>query len=105
MLGLLALVPHTTGIYEQLPLLLIPQTRRRFAALMGLSWLAAVLVYTMVSYDPEPNVLSRVQRGLEQQWPYFLVLVWLPALWMVLTGHESSSASRPQNGPDSNATE
>jgi hypothetical protein len=105
MLGLLALVPHTTGIYEQLPLLLIPQTKRRFAVLMGLSWLAAVLVYTLVSYDAEPDVLARVQRGLAQQWPYFLVLVWLPALWMVLTGHESSSAAPPQNGADGRATE
>jgi hypothetical protein len=84
LLGLLALVPHTTGIYEQLPLLLIPQTKRRFAVLMGLSWVAAVLVYTVVSYTPEPDVVLRVQRGLARQWPYFLFLVWLPALYMVL---------------------
>jgi hypothetical protein len=84
LLGLLALMPHTTGIYEQLPLLLIPQTKRTFAVLMGLSYLAAVLVYTVVSYGPSPSVLLRVQRGLTLQWPYFLVLVWLPALYMVL---------------------
>jgi hypothetical protein len=51
---------------------------------MGLSYLAAVLVYTVVSYDGSANVLSRVERGLTQQWPYFLVLVWLPALYLVL---------------------
>jgi hypothetical protein len=84
LLGLMALIPHTTGIYEQLPLLLIPQTKRTFAALMGLSYLAAVLVYTVVSYEASSNVLLRVQRGLTLQWPYFLVLVWLPALYMVL---------------------
>ena len=84
LLGLMALMPHTTGIYEQLPLLLIPQTKRTFAVLMGLTWLAAVLVYTMVSYDPSTTVPLRVQRGLTLQWPYFLALVWLPALYMVL---------------------
>ena len=84
LLGILALIPHTTGIYEQLPLLLIPRTKRTFAALMGLSYLAAVLVYTVVSYEPSPTVLVRVERGLSLQWPYFLVLVWLPALYMVL---------------------
>jgi hypothetical protein len=78
------LVPHTTGIYEQLPLLLIPQTKQRFAVLIGLSWLAAMLVYTVVSYGPEPDVVSRVERGLALQWPYFLFLVWLPSLYMVL---------------------
>jgi hypothetical protein len=80
----MALIPHTTGIYEQLPLLLIPQTKRTFVVLMGLSYLASVLVYTVVSYEPSPDVLLRVQRGLTLQWPYFLVLVWLPALYMVL---------------------
>ena len=84
LLGLLALVPHTTGIYEQLPLLLIPRTKRSFALLLGLSYLAAVLVHTVVSYEASPTVLLRVQRGLTLQWPYFLVLVWLPALYMVL---------------------
>jgi hypothetical protein len=37
-----------------------------------------------VSYQPTSNVLVRVERGLTLQWPYFLVLVWLPALYMVL---------------------
>ena len=80
LLGLLAVVPHTTGIYEQLPLLLIPQTRLRFLVLMGLTHLAAILVTTIVAYPDAPTV----QLGLAIQWPYFLVLVWLPALAMLL---------------------
>lgn len=80
LLGLLAVVPHTTGIYEQLPLLLIPQTRLRFIVLMGLSHLAAILVTVVVAY---PDA-STVQLGLTIQWPYFLVMVWLPALVMLL---------------------
>jgi hypothetical protein len=102
LLGLMALIPHTTGIYEQLPLLLIPQTKRTFVVLMGLSYLAAVLVYTVVPYEPSPNVLLRVQRGLTLQWPYFLFLVWLPALYMVLRpsvlATPTPSADRRQAG-------
>lgn len=85
MLGLLAVIPHTTGIYEQLPLLLIPQTERRFAVLMGLTYLAAILVYTQPTYSDAPTVETLVQQMLAVQWPYFLVLVYVPALWMVLT--------------------
>jgi hypothetical protein len=81
---MLAITPHTTGIYEQLPLLLIPQTKRTFAMLMGLCYLAAILVYTVIDYEAAPTVPLRVQHGLTLQWPYFLVLVWLPALFMVL---------------------
>jgi hypothetical protein len=102
LLGLMALIPHTTGIYEQLPLLLIPQTKRTFVVLMGLSYLAAVLVYTVVPYEHSPNVLLRVQRGLTLQWPYFLFLVWLPALYMVLRpsvlATPTPSADRRQAG-------
>lgn len=78
MLGLLALMPHTTGVYEQLPLLLIPQTPRAFGLLLGLSYLAALLVYTQHTFGPS------VAGTLDAQWPYFLVLVYLPALAMVL---------------------
>jgi hypothetical protein len=78
MLGVLALVPHTTGVYEQLPLLLIPQTGRSFALLMGLSYFAAALVYTQGTFG------HSVGGTLDAQWPYFLTLVYLPALLMVL---------------------
>ena len=107
LLGLMALIPHTTGIYEQLPLLLIPKTKRTFALLMGLSYLAALLVYTVVSYDSSPNVPLRVQRGLDQQWPYFMVLVWLPSLYLVLRqfppeDKELSTRTDPEHSPGSN---
>jgi hypothetical protein len=82
MLGLLALLPHTTGVYEQLPLLLIPRTGRAFALLFGLSYLAAGLVYTRNTFGPS------VSGTLDAQWPYFLVLVYLPALVMVLASRK-----------------
>ena len=78
MLGTLELIPHTTSVYELLPLLLIPQTRRSFAILMGLSYVATVIVYIRFPFG------GSVSGTLDARWPYFLVLVWLPALFMAL---------------------
>lgn len=89
MLAVLALMPHTTGVYEQLPLLLIPQTGRAFALLLGLSYLAAVLAYTRHTFG------SSVAGTLDAQWPYFLVLVYLPALVMVLWPREQDITTPP----------
>ena len=99
LLSVLAITPHTTGIYEQLPLLLIPQTKRTFAVLMGLSYVAAVLVYTLIDYEAAPTIPLRVQRGLTLQWPYFLVLVWLPALFMVLRPSRPATSASAADGP------
>jgi len=87
MLGVLALVPHTTGVYEHLPLLLIPQTKKTFAMLVGLSYVATLLAYRGVPYET-------VAKMLDAQWPYFLVLVYLPALYLVLRAPEGGSAER-----------
>lgn len=78
MLGMLALIPHTTSVYELLPLLLIPQTRRSFAILLGLSYVATAIVYIRFPFG------GSISGTLDARWPYFLVLVWLPALFMVL---------------------
>ena len=77
LLGVLALVPHTAGLYESLPLLLVPQSGRSFAVLMGLEYLAAFLSFTVV----RPGTLGGM---LDTGWLYFLILVYLPCLWMVL---------------------
>ena len=78
MLGALALIPHTTNVYEQLPLFLVPQTGRSFATLMGLTYLATAIVYVRYPFG------GSVSGTLDARWPYFLVLVWLPALLMAL---------------------
>jgi hypothetical protein len=78
MLGTLALIPHTTSVYELLPLLLVPQTRRSFAILMGLSYVATVIVYIRFPFG------GSISGTLDARWPYFLVLVYLPALFMAL---------------------
>jgi hypothetical protein len=86
MLGVLALIPHTTSVYELLPLLLVPQTGRSLAVLMGLSYVATAIVYVKFPFG------GSISGTLDARWPYFLVLVWLPALFMVL---RPLVASRP----------
>jgi hypothetical protein len=94
MLGALALIPHTTGVYEQIPLLLIPQSRRTLGLFIGLTWLASYLVYTRGTFG------ATIADGLERQWPYFLVLVWLPALGMVLMRRDRLTAPPARPGAD-----
>ena len=93
MLGVLALIPHTTSVYELLPLFLVPQTKRSFALLLGLSYLATAIVYIRFPFR------ESVSATLDARWPYFLVLVWLPALVMAL------KPSVPINPPASVAEE
>jgi hypothetical protein len=78
LLGALALIPHTTSVYELLPILLVPQTGRDFAVLLALSYLATAIVYIKFPFG------GSISGTLDARWPYFLVLVWLPALFMVL---------------------
>jgi hypothetical protein len=101
MLGMLALVPHTTSVYELLPLLLIPQTGRSFAVLLGLSYVATGIVYILFPFG------GSVSGTLDARWPYFLVLVWLPALLMALrpftlttpSDDRTSSPIQAEHGP------
>ena len=78
MLGVLSLIPHTNSVYELLPLFLVPQTKRSFAALLGLSFVATTIVYMRFPFG------GSLSGTLASRWPYFLVLVWLPALFMAL---------------------
>ena len=85
MLGVLSLIPHTTSVYELLPLFLVPQTRRDFAVLTGLSFVATAIVYVRYPFG------GSVSGTLDARWPYFLVLVWLQALLMVLRSAVSAN--------------
>jgi hypothetical protein len=78
LLGTLALVPHTTSVYELLPLFLIPQTVRSFALLFALTYLATAIVYVRYPFG------GSISGTLDARWPYLLVLVYLPALVMVI---------------------
>jgi hypothetical protein len=77
MLGVLALVPQTTLLYEMVPLLLIPQTWREMLMLVGLSLVAGVFA---LQQDPSHHLTVAIST----LWPVFLILVYVPCLILVL---------------------
>ena len=79
LLAALALVPQSIGLYETVPLWLIPRNRWEGYLLAGLSLLAALLQARVLPHAGEP--LAELMRA---RWPYVLVLVYLPALILVL---------------------
>ncbi len=89
MLGLLALVPQTTGLYETLPLFLL--ARNRWEG-YGLAVLSYVVAFGQGGWD------YRLSIGAEMasRWPVIFLGLWLPALRLVLT---RSGASRPAASP------
>jgi hypothetical protein len=77
MLGVLALVPQTTLLYEMVPLLLIPRTRREMVVIVGLSIVAGAFAFQA---DPSHHLTAAI-TGL---WPVFLLLSYLPCVCLVL---------------------
>jgi hypothetical protein len=82
MLGMLALVPQTTLLYEMVPLLLIPRTWREMLVLVGLSLVTGALA---LQTDPSHHLTA----AIVQLWPVFLLLVYLPCLYLVLRRENS----------------
>jgi hypothetical protein len=80
MLGTLALVPHTTALYEMTPLFLIPRTAREMVGLVLLSLVAGGLMLFYLWGDPHHDLAGTLAR----QWPVDLALLYLPSLWLVL---------------------
>jgi len=76
----LACVPHLTGLYDTLPLFLIPRTRWQGYALAGLSYVAAFTQLTLAPRLPGMTLDATVTA----RWPYVLVFIYLPALVMLL---------------------
>jgi hypothetical protein len=87
LLGSLALIPHTTSMYEMIPLLLLAHRRRDLAVLVALGWAAYYGIYTYTVRDP-----ADVVQLLAAQWPYILVLCYLPAVGLVLLTRPPSPA-------------
>jgi hypothetical protein len=88
MLGMLALVPQTTLLYEMVPLLLIPRTWRQMLLLVGLSLVTGVFA---LQTDPSHHLTV----AIVQLWPVFLLLVYLPCLYLVLRRENSWGNSQP----------
>jgi hypothetical protein len=77
MLGVLALVPQTTLLYEMVPLLVIPQTWREMLVLVGFSIVTGVFAFQA---DPSHHLTA----AITSLWPIFLTLGYLPCLYLVL---------------------
>jgi hypothetical protein len=76
----LGCVPQTIGLYETLPLFLIPRTRMEGYGLAVLSYLAAfgqALLYPRLPHMTLP-------QNLAERWPVVLLCLYLPALLLVL---------------------
>jgi hypothetical protein len=76
---MLACVPQTTGLYDALPLFLLCQSRWEAYGLAGLSHVAA---YIQNRYFNAPGMVLEVV--IAQRWPTIFLLLWLPALLIVL---------------------
>jgi hypothetical protein len=78
LLAALALIPQTGWLYDTVPLFLIPRTRYAAYGLAALTQLAAVIAATRIT--PGMDLVT----SLERRWPVVLLLVYLPALILVL---------------------
>lgn len=77
MLAVLACVPQTLALYDTVPLFLIPSTRPESYLLAILTQIAAVVI--ALRRTGLPLMLENAH-----QWPVLLLLVYLPALGMLL---------------------
>jgi hypothetical protein len=89
----LACVPQTIGLYETLPLFLIPRTRGEAYVLAGLSYVAA---FGQVAVFPRTPGMS-LEQNLADRWPFVLGLLYLPALALLFrTPRTPSVTSEPE---------
>ena len=78
LLAALALIPQTGTLYDTVPLFLIPRTRWEAYGLVALTQIAAVVSAARLS--PGMDLVTSIDR----RWPVFLLLVYLPALGLLL---------------------
>jgi hypothetical protein len=77
LLAALCCLPHVTTLYETVPLFLVTSNRHQAYLLLVLSYVAAVMQAWLV---PTGTLLEQVVG----RWPVLLLLLYLPALVMVL---------------------
>jgi hypothetical protein len=81
LLAALACVPQTIGLYETLPLFLIPRTRWQGYSLAALSYVAAFGQAAVV-----PRLPGMTWEAMNAaRWPFIFLLLYLPALLMLFS--------------------
>jgi hypothetical protein len=90
LLAALGCVPQTIGLYETLPLFLIPRTRWQGYALAGSSYVAA---FAQVAAVPRLPGMT-LDAVLADRWPFLFVCLYLPALVMVLLPRSAEGQAR-----------
>jgi hypothetical protein len=84
----LACVPQTIGLYETLPLFLIPKSRWQGYFLAVMSYLAAFGQAILVPRLPD----SSWEANNAARWPFIFLLLYLPALVMLLLPRQGRAA-------------
>ena len=80
MLAALACVPQMTGLYEIVPLFLVPRNRWQGYALAALSYAAAFAQALLV---PRTSDMT-LEALFTARWPFIFAFLYLPALALVL---------------------
>ena len=97
LLAALACVPQTIGLYETLPLFLIPRTRWQGYGLAGLSYVAA---FAQAAAAPRLPGMT-LDAMLAARWPFIFFCLYLPALVMVLLPRRAEARARPEPAAES----
>jgi hypothetical protein len=97
LLAALACVPHSLGVYESLPLFLIPQRKGHAYALALLTYAAVFLIELL------PTAALGVVEGFDRRWVFMFTLVYLPALILLLRRPDPAplphQSKPPHDGP------
>jgi hypothetical protein len=86
----LGCVPQTIGLYDTLPLFLIPQSRMEGYGLAVMSYVAAFGQALLYPRLPDMSLA----QNLAERWPVVLMCLYLPALFMVLRRPNADGAVR-----------
>ncbi|MEO8224847.1 MAG: hypothetical protein ABI661_08570 [Gammaproteobacteria bacterium] len=86
----LAFIPHTSVLYETLPLFLVPRNLAGGYVLVGASYLESVLANWLY-----PTAGMTIEAAVAQRWPLILMCLYLPALVMVLRQQRVQGTSYP----------
>jgi hypothetical protein len=97
MLGSLAMLPHTTNLYEMVPLFLIPRRPLELGILMTGTYVAQMLTHVPASVSgSRPEAAAAF---LTVNWPLYLVCCYIPSLIIVLRRSEPVSGGKPIAAP------